>query len=89
MKHKCPEQSPGVHWEEERPSRIDFGKSKYGGPFKTEQVEDVKTFFGGLGMISIISAVFGITDENFRKTLEDKAMRERFAFQYSIFITLL
>ena len=25
------------------PSRIDLGKSKYGGPFTTEQVEDVKT----------------------------------------------
>ena len=25
--------------------RIDLGKSRYGGPFTTEQVEDVKTFF--------------------------------------------
>ena len=30
--------------ENELPSRMDFGKSKYGGPFTTEQVEDVKTF---------------------------------------------
>lgn len=27
-----------------RPSRLDLGKSKFGGPFTTEQVEDVKTF---------------------------------------------
>ena len=31
--------------EEEAIDRIDFGKSKYGGPFTTEQVEDVKTFY--------------------------------------------
>ena len=34
-----------TYWEEDIPSRIDLGKSKYGGPFTTEQVEDVKTFF--------------------------------------------
>ena len=78
MKHRCPEQrSAFTYWEEECPSRLDFGKSKYGGPFTTEQVEDVKTFFGGLGMVLTVSAVFGITEENsFRITLEDKAMRD-------------
>ena len=34
-----------TYCEDELPSRIDFGKSKYGGPFTIEQVEDVKTFF--------------------------------------------
>ena len=33
-----------TYCEDELPSRIDFGKTKYGGPFTTEQVEDVKTF---------------------------------------------
>ena len=33
-----------TYCEDDLPSRIDFGKSKYGGPFTTEQVEDVKTF---------------------------------------------
>ena len=33
-----------TYCEDEPPSRIDFGKSKYGGPFTSEQVEDVKTF---------------------------------------------
>ncbi len=32
-----------TYWEEDVPSRMDLGKSKYGGPFTTEQVEDVKT----------------------------------------------
>ena len=44
-KHKAPlNRSAFTYWEEDVPSRIDLGKSKYGGPFTTEQVEDVKTF---------------------------------------------
>ena len=43
-KHKAPlNHSALTYWEEDIPSRIDLGKSKYGGPFTTEQVEDVKT----------------------------------------------
>ena len=33
-----------TYCEDEYPSRMDLGKCKYGGPFTTEQVEDVKTF---------------------------------------------
>ena len=45
-KHKAPlNRSALTYWEENVPSRIDLGKSRYGGPFTTEQVEDVKTFF--------------------------------------------
>ena len=45
VKHKAPlNRSAFTYWEEEIPSRLDLGKSKYGGPFTTEQVEDVKTF---------------------------------------------
>ena len=44
--HKHPtRRSALTYWEEDILSRIDLGKSKYGGPFTTEQVEDVKTFF--------------------------------------------
>ena len=43
-KNKAPvNRSALTYWEEDIPSRIDLGKSKYGGPFTTEQVEDVKT----------------------------------------------
>ena len=52
-----------TYCEDDPPSRIDFGKSKYGGPFTTEQVEDVKTFFRLLGMIIIAGASFGITND--------------------------
>ena len=42
--HKHPiRRSAFTHCEDERPSRFDFAKSKYGGPFTTEEVEDVKT----------------------------------------------
>ena len=46
VKHKAPlNRSALTYWEENIPSRLDLGKSRYGGPFTTEQVEDVKTFF--------------------------------------------
>ena len=43
-KHKFPEQRSALtYWEEDYPSRLDLGKSRYGGPFTVEEVEDVKT----------------------------------------------
>ncbi len=42
-KHKAPlNRSALTYWEEDIPSRMDLGKSRFGGPFTTEQVEDVK-----------------------------------------------
>ncbi len=44
FKHKAPvNRSALTYWEEDIPSRIDLGKTKYGGPYTIEQVEDVKT----------------------------------------------
>ena len=34
-----------TYCEEKLPSRLDLGKDHYGGPFTTEEVEDVKAFF--------------------------------------------
>ena len=48
-----------TYCEDEVPSRIDFGKSKYGGPFTTEQVEDVKTFLRLLVIVAVVSIPFG------------------------------
>ena len=43
-KHRYPERrSAFTYLDEEQPSRIDFGKEKFGGPFTEEEVEDVKT----------------------------------------------
>ena len=55
-KHKAPiNRSAFTYWEEDIPSRIDLGKSKYGGPFTTEQVENVKTV---LRLLAISSPLF-------------------------------
>lgn len=58
MRNKHPRQRSAFtfHGKDDLPSRIDFGKLKYGGPFTTEQIEDVKTFFRIIGVISIVSA---------------------------------
>ena len=60
IKNKYPRcRSAFTYCEDELPSRIDFGKSKYGGPFTTEQVEDVKTFCRLIPMILFGGAVAG------------------------------
>ena len=60
IKNKHPRcRSAFTYCEDELPSRIDFGKSKYGGPFTTEQVEDVKTFCRLIPMILFGGAVAG------------------------------
>ena len=59
IKNKYPiQRSAFTYCEDEQPSRIDFGKSKYGGPFTTEQVEDVKTLLRLLVVI-VIGNVIG------------------------------
>ena len=56
MKNKYPHlRSAFTYWEDKPYLRIDLGKTKYGGPFTTEQVEDVKTFFRVLGIIMVYS----------------------------------
>ncbi len=49
-----------TYCEDELPSRIDFGKSKYGGPFTTEQVEDVKTLLRLLPLVSIFGVIASV-----------------------------
>ncbi len=65
IKNKHPRcRSAFTYCEDELPSRLDLGKHKYGGPFTTEQVEDVKTFlrlltvvFIGCSMPSVVTIV--------------------------------
>ena len=55
--HKYPlHRSALTYCEDEKIPRIDLGKSRYGGPFTTEQVEDVKTLLWIL-LIVVISCV--------------------------------
>ena len=57
-KHKHPEnRSALTYWENDIPPRIDLGKSKYGGPFTTEEVEDVKTLFH---ILFLLLSLFGL-----------------------------
>ena len=56
IKTKHPRQrSAFTYWEDDPPSRMDFGKVKYGGPFTTEQVEDVKILIKTLGVVFVAS----------------------------------
>ena len=44
-KNKYPEnRSSLTYWEAETPNRLDFAKTKFGGPYSNENVETVKTF---------------------------------------------
>ena len=58
-KHKYPlQRSAFTYCDDERPSRIDFAKSRYGGPFTTEKVEDVKAFLRILTLLLGLGATF-------------------------------
>ena len=60
VKHKyLQRRSAFTFCENEVISRIDLGKSKYRGPFTTEQVEDVKTFFRILPIVVICGMFVG------------------------------
>ena len=45
--------------EEELPSRFDVAKHRHGGPFTTQQVDNVRTFLWMLAIVSICSIVYG------------------------------
>ncbi len=70
-KHTAPlNRSALTYWEEDVPSRMDLGKSRYGGPFTTAQVEDVKTVLRLIpiclmllllgGTLAIFHGVYGV-----------------------------
>ena len=60
-KHKRPIQRSAMTYCENEPyKRIDLGKQKYGGPFTTEQVEDVKTLLRILGVLVAACSVYVI-----------------------------
>ena len=57
--HKTPiRRSAFTYCEDNIPSGLDLGKHKYGGPFTTEQVEDVKAFYGILKILLILGITF-------------------------------
>ena len=57
--HKVPlRRSAFTYCDEETQTRLDVGKLKYGGPFTTKQVEDVKAFWGILKVLISIGPAF-------------------------------
>ena len=56
--HKSPEnRSAFTYWDNKIPSRVDLGKSKYGGPFSEEDVKNVKTFWR---IVAVLLSTFGL-----------------------------
>ena len=69
-KHKYPVQrSAFTYCENKQPTRLDYGKSKYGGPFTTEQVEDVKTFWRIVLVILVLLTIHISIFGNFESAL--------------------
>ena len=59
LQHKKPlRRSAFTFCENSFPSRLDFGKQRYGGPFTTEQVEDVKVLFNVVKVFLSLGPVF-------------------------------
>ena len=57
--HKVPlRRSAFTYCDEESPTRLDVAKHKFGGPFTTKQVEDVKAFWGILKVLITIGPAF-------------------------------
>ena len=57
--HKVPlRRSAFTYCDEESQTTLDVGKHKYGGPFTTKQVEDVKAFWGILKVLISIGPAF-------------------------------
>ena len=58
-KHKYPLcRSAFTFADDEKPTRLDFAKEKFGGPFTTEQVEDTKSFFKVCAVLLALGPVF-------------------------------
>ena len=59
--HKYPlRRSAFTHCDNYIPSRLDFAKERFGGPFTTEQVENVKTFLRILLVLVALGPVFAL-----------------------------
>ena len=62
VKNKYPHRrSAFTYWEDEPFSRIDLAKNKYGGPFTTEQVENVKIVLRILAILTIVCFGLGLS----------------------------
>lgn len=59
LKHKYPVQfSTFTFSNDEHTSKLDYAKERYGGPFTTEQIEDVKAFFKIIMVLLSLGPIF-------------------------------
>jgi peptide/histidine transporter 3/4 len=64
-KHTYPlQRSAFTYCDDVIPSRLDFGKQIYGGPYSTEQVEDVKTLFQMVLVLLVVGPVYVLNVSN-------------------------
>ena len=58
-RHRHPlQRSAFTYCDDERPSRLDLAKERFGGPFSTEQVEDVKVLLRILIILLVLGPIF-------------------------------
>ena len=67
--HNAPIWRSAFTYGEALPSRMDLAKSRYGGPYSTEEVEDVKSFWN---ILLILLATFGYSIQEFSIVLSEQ-----------------
>ena len=77
-----------TYCEDELPSRLDLGKEKYGGPFTTEQVENVKAFLGILRVLLTVGPIF-FADIAFGQNLPGLVYTNTYKKYYSNYVYYL
>ncbi len=89
-RHKVPiRRSAFTFCEDDVPSGLDLGKTKYGGPFSTEEVEDVKVFYGILKILVALGPVTALISMNDQSYFIDIQMSEIISFLYKTISGLL
>ena len=97
LTHKQPVRRSAFTYGEFPPSRLDLGKERYGGPFTTTQVEDVKSFFY---ILSVVIGTLGYGFFNTKSTISDhyiflmkidgpKVFIENFLLRYPLAVSYL
>lgn len=77
-----------TYWQEFHPSRVDLAKDTYGGPFKDDDVESVKTFFR-LFLLLLCILLLSIITQPLGRTQEQKQTISQCLVTSSYFILYL
>ena len=90
--HKVPvHRSAFTYCEDELPTGLDLGKIKYGGPFTTEEVENVKFFYGilkiflALGPAEFLHIAFDPVLKWYMKHVRYATNEEEYVFNHTIY----